>query len=121
MLSVCIQTHRPLLATAEWPCCSHSARFEVSPVFFGSSLPIRLRTRAPPPVMQEHGAAAGTSREGDHAEVSDVLIGSVEAAKAAWCAATGSSEQPDSHGEVGEGARPRFAEFGGPKLAEARS
>ena len=57
----------------------------------GSSLPIRLRTRALPPVMQEHGAAAGTSREGDHAEVSDVLIGSVEAAKAAWCAATGSS------------------------------
>ena len=35
----------------------------------GSSLPIRLRTRAPPPVMQEHGAAAGTSRQRVHTEV----------------------------------------------------
>ena len=65
----------------------------------GSSLPIRLRTRAPPPVMQEHGAAAGTSREGDHTEVWDALIGSVAAATATMVQPTGSSEQPAQYGE----------------------
>ena len=62
-------------------------------------LRFRLRACAPPPVMQEHGAAAGTSREGDHTEVWDALIGSVAAAKAAMVQPTGSSEQPAQYGE----------------------
>ena len=39
-----------------------------------------------------------------------MLIGSVAAATAAGCAATGSSEQPNSYCEVGELLQPRFTE-----------
>ena len=84
-------------------------------------LRFRLRACAPPPVMQEHGAAAGTSREGDHTEVWDALIGSVAAAKAAMVQPTGSSEQPAQCGERRVSARPRFAELSGSKLATARA
>ena len=62
-------------------------------------LRFRLRACALAPATQEHGAAAGTSRQRDHTEVWDALIGSVAAATATMVQPTGSSEQPAQYGE----------------------
>ena len=62
-------------------------------------LRFRLRACALAPATQEHGAAGGTSRQRDHTEVWDALIGSVAAATATMVQPTGSSEQPAQYGE----------------------